>query len=329
MSLFSSRKKQTKKKHLFIAHQDPEDKNHDHENEHEHSHGHENEHEHEHEHNHEHHEHDHDHDHAHANYGHQGEFSLHKDVFSLMSHELRSPLSSIKSILHLLSKNVPADRRKKPRSEKRLEKRSEKQNQSPEELIQIAEQECDRLLLLINNSLDLVKMESNQFNLSPSWVNLHDVVHKSALSLVGLSDNLHISICCDEIPDDVEVYADENRMSQIFINLLSNAIKYSNQGDNIMVMCKPNEEGLCIKVIDHGQGITMREQKKVLSPFYQALNIEEPTIKGTGLGLTIANTLVKEHGGKLEINSTLGCGSTFYFTLPKWRKQELPLSKAS
>jgi len=102
--------------------------------------------------------------------------------------------------------------------------------------------------------------------------------------------------------------------------LISNAVKFSPRGGRVEVHCSPDpQQHLLIEVRDQGRGIAPQDQELIFQKFRQATSPENPLVKGTGLGLAIAKALVEEHGGTIGVRSTIGQGSTFYFTLPKWR----------
>ncbi|MCM2282126.1 MAG: cell wall metabolism sensor histidine kinase WalK [Bdellovibrionaceae bacterium] len=226
------------------------------------------------------------------------------DFLSITSHELRTPMTSIKGSLSLLTSGVMG----------KLDPQSEK-------LLKIAENETDRLIRLINDLLDLAKIEAGKLPLKGEWVVWDDLLHKTAQSLVGLANAAHVSIAVQPMPG-LEVYMDKDRMQQILTNLLSNSIKFSPPDGTVSLLTsKTRNFELLVQVRDQGIGIAPGDQELIFQKFRQGASAENPIVKGTGLGLAIARALVEEHGGTIGVHSEKNKGATFYFTLPRWRDQ--------
>lgn len=226
------------------------------------------------------------------------------DFLSITSHELRTPMTSIKGSLSLLTSGVMG----------RLEPQAEK-------LLKIAESETDRLIRLINDLLDLAKIEAGKLPLKGDWIHWDEMMHKTAQSLVGLANTAKVRIAVQPVPG-LEVYMDRDRMQQILTNLVSNSIKFSPEDGTVSVFTSKSRNGeLLVQVQDQGIGIAPEDQELIFQKFRQSSSPENPIVKGTGLGLTIARALVEEHGGTIGVHSEKGKGATFYFTLPKWRDQ--------
>jgi signal transduction histidine kinase len=233
------------------------------------------------------------------------------DFLSIASHELRTPLTSIKGSLSLLRSGVVGTI-----------------NEMAENLLQIAETETDRLIRLINDLLDLAKIEAQKLPLSQDWHGLPALVEQTLQSLNGLAAQAQVELVASQVPQ-IEVHVDKDRIHQVLTNLLSNAIKYSPKGAPVVVHCDLTQDNqLLIEVKDHGRGIDPQDQELIFQKFRQITNQKNPLVKGTGLGLAIAKAVVEEHGGQIGVKSQPGQGSTFYFMLPQWRfakveKQEL------
>lgn len=233
------------------------------------------------------------------------------DFLSIASHELRTPLTSIKGSLSLLRSGVVG-----------------KLNEMAENLLQIAETETDRLIRLINDILDLAKIEARKLPLSVNWHSLPDLIETTFQSLHGLAQQMQVELVSSQVPK-IEVYMDKDRVHQVLTNLLSNALKYSPKGAPVTVHCDLTAQNeLLIEVRDSGRGIDPQDQELIFQKFRQITNPKNPLVKGTGLGLAIAKAVVEEHGGQIGVKSQPGQGSVFYFTLPQWRfakveKQEL------
>jgi signal transduction histidine kinase len=224
------------------------------------------------------------------------------EFLNIASHELRTPMTSIKGSLGLLTSGAfgPLD---------------------PEisNMIGIAEKETDRLIRLINEILDLAKIEARQMPMKKSWVSIDSIVQQCVQGLEGLSKSADVPIVAMRAPT-MEVEVDKDRILQVLTNLLSNAIKYSPKGVPVEVQYETNGPGpIIISVCDKGRGIHPDEQAQIFEKFRQATNADNPLVKGTGLGLAIAKALVEQHQGHIGVQSDLGEGSKFYFTLPNWR----------
>jgi signal transduction histidine kinase len=222
------------------------------------------------------------------------------DFLSIASHELRTPLTSIKGSLSLMRSGVVGP-----------------MNDMSDNLLNIAEKETDRLIRLINDILDLAKIEAQKLSLQRDWRSLNQLVESCLDSLQGLAGQAEVHLACELTPP-LEAYMDNDRIQQVLTNLLSNAIKFSPKGKVVTVRASINDEQqLLIEVQDQGRGIEPQDRELIFQKFRQASS--NPLVKGTGLGLAIARALVEEHGGQIDVRSTPGYGSTFFFTLPEWR----------
>lgn len=224
------------------------------------------------------------------------------EFLSIASHELRTPLTSLKGSLGLLRSGVI-------------------ESFSPQslKLIQIAESETDRLIRLINDILDLAKIEARKLPLSLDWESLPELIKKTTTSLEGLAQAAKVKII-SELSLNIEAYMDPDRIQQVLTNLISNAIKHSPEGSVVKVITHLDENHILhIEVIDSGKGIAPEDQELIFQKFRQITGPNNPLVKGTGLGLSIAKALVEEHGGQIGLTSQVHQGCRFYFTLPKWR----------
>lgn len=224
------------------------------------------------------------------------------EFLSIASHELRTPLTSIKGSLSLMRSGVAG-----------------KLDEMLTNLLTIAENETDRLIRLINDILDLAKIEARKLPLHQDWKPFNELVNVSLKSLQGLAGQAEVKLESAAMPP-LEAYMDDDRIQQVLTNLLSNAVKFSPKGTSVVVKCSINESSaLLIEVKDQGRGIAPEDQDAIFQKFRQASNQKNPLVKGTGLGLAIAKALVEQHGGEIGVTSIPGEGSTFYFTLPEWR----------
>lgn len=232
--------------------------------------------------------------------------SAKSEFLSIASHELRTPMTSIKGSLSLLASGVVGQ----------LDVGSLR-------LIKIAEGETDRLIRLINDLLDLAKIESGGLPLHLNWVQWDEFCGKTLDGLTGLAHKADVRLELVSLPA-IEVNIDRDRLQQVLTNLVSNAVKFSPKGGAVRVTLSRAKTGeLVVSVTDSGPGIKAEDREMIFEKFRQGTSAANPLVKGTGLGLAIAKALVAEHGGSIGVESTVGVGSTFWFSLPKWRENEI------
>lgn len=225
------------------------------------------------------------------------------EFVSIASHELRTPLTSIKGSLGILSNGIVGE-----------------MNEEALNLLNIAEHETDRLVRLINDLLDLAKMESNTFALNKEWLPVQTLCENTLNSLVGLAQSADVGLEIRRPEENIEAHFDKDRIQQVITNLASNAIKFSPKKAKVFVSYYINDNAqLEIGVTDQGPGIPQQDQQLIFEKFRQGAESASKLVKGTGLGLAISKALVEEHGGSINVTSQNGKGSTFYFTLPDWR----------
>ncbi|MBM3151030.1 MAG: GAF domain-containing protein [Chloroflexi bacterium] len=220
-----------------------------------------------------------------------------------MSHELRTPLNSIIGFSRVILKGIDGPV-------------SDLQQQDLNAIYNSGQ----HLLRLINDILDLSKIEAGKMELAFDEVNVGDTINSVVPTITGLIKDKPIKLK-KNIPTDLPIIrADPMRLRQVLINLLSNAAKFTDEGTiNVEAGVKPSADGqmeIVVSVSDTGPGIAPEDQAKLFQPFSQV--DASPTRKtgGTGLGLSISRHLVDMHGGRIGIHSSAGKGSTFYFTLP-------------
>lgn len=224
------------------------------------------------------------------------------EFYSTISHELRSPLSSIRGSLGLIEGGAMGD--------------------IPEdvgELIQIAKRNCDRLMRLVNDILDAKKIEAGKLQVKKMPLQSTELV-TGAIELVRpLADEAKIKISADNI-SQCEILGDSDRVVQILTNLLSNAIKYSPEGAAVEVFTAQAINGssylrFCVR--DKGPGIASEQLGKLFSEFQQLDASNTRKVGGTGLGLAISKSLVEALDGQIGVENQPGKGATFWFELPK------------
>lgn len=222
-----------------------------------------------------------------------------KDEFvSTVSHELRTPLTSIAGSLGLLAGGAAGALPEKAAR-----------------LIQIAQANSQRLVRLINDILDMEKIESGQLRLELVSLDLRDLARRSVEGVQGYADDLGVSLMQPE-GDPVMVRGDADRLTQVITNLLSNALKFSPQGGEVRVNVDPETRVARLSVADDGPGIPDGFRARIFSKFAQADGSDTRAKGGTGLGLVIAREIAERHGGRLWFESAEGIGTTFHLDLP-------------
>ena len=175
------------------------------------------------------------------------------------------------------------------------------------------EEQVDRLTTLINMLLDTSRINEGELALHREVININDLVSKQVEELRSLTHNhrLIVKLCSYS-----EVSVDTERLNQVFTNLISNAFKYSPKGGDIIIECESLKNEIRISVKDKGIGIPESVKEKVFDRFFRTEETKAKNFPGIGLGLYITAAIVRRHGGKIWVESEVGKGSTFYFTLP-------------
>jgi two-component system cell cycle sensor histidine kinase PleC len=217
-----------------------------------------------------------------------------------MSHELRTPLNAIIGFSKLLSEQ----------GQRNL---STKQVEDYAGLIHDA---AGHLLSVINNILDISKIQSGKCTMDTREVNLGEVVRASASSFSLMAENASVVLDVQLAPALPLIEGDSVRLRQVFTNLISNALKFTRSGGTVEVIAVPVEAGAMVSVRDSGVGMTAEEVSVALTPFGQADGGHARWREGTGLGLPIARALVQLHGGELHIESQKNVGTTVNVVLP-------------
>ncbi len=236
------------------------------------------------------------------------------NLVAMVSHELRTPLTAIKGSLALLTDG-------------KLENQAEY-----EEFQHIALANTNRLIELINNLLDLSKIESGSVFYEHGTFYLRALLERCVDTLSGYARRNGVELRLEVAPEITEVSGDATKMEQVIINLLSNAVKFSPGGGEIKVSAALVGDEYVVSVVDHGLGIPSEEMEKIFEKFYQVDMTPVRRIGGSGLGLAICKAIVEGHGGRIWVESALGEGSTFSFSLPRLRTRknlELPLARRS
>ncbi len=221
-----------------------------------------------------------------------------------MSHELRTPLNAIIGF-SLVMKD---------------EMMGALENRKYREYAGDIHESSNHLLTVISDILDISKIEAGELNLDESVISLPKVVEACRLLLTDSIRQKNLRLLVD-IPDDLpRLRADTTRIKQIIINFLSNATKFTSANGTVWLDCEKDSEGMFVlRVRDSGIGIAQEDIAKVLEPFGQVDDIMTRTHEGTGLGLSLCNSLIEQHGGKMTLESTPGVGTTVTAYFPAWR----------
>ena len=224
------------------------------------------------------------------------------DFLANMSHELRTPLNAIIGFSEVISNQLfgPIV------NEKYLE------------YIRDIHTSSLHLLSIINDVLDMSKIEAGKVELAKEVVQIQNVISEVMRMVHERARTRDIELTAELPDEDVEIWADERSMKQIFLNLLSNAIKFSNEGGRIYVRIVADRSDVAVlEIEDHGIGMSPEDQERALQPFGQAKPATTRNYGGTGLGLPITKGLVEAHGGTLTIDSRAGCGTLVRIVLPR------------
>jgi signal transduction histidine kinase len=225
--------------------------------------------------------------------------SKHKSEFlANMSHELRTPLNAIlgytELILDKIYGNVP---------------------EQIQEVLERVEQNGRHLLSLINDVLDLSKIEAGHLTLSLNDYSMKEVVQTVVTAVESLAAEKNLELKVTVSPEVDYGKGDEQRISQVLMNLVGNAIKFTEEGQ-VKVEATASKDNFVVSVSDTGPGLSEADQQKIFEEFHQVDGSSTRKKGGTGLGLAIAKRIVEMHGGHIWVDSTLGKGSTFFFALP-------------
>ncbi|MGD8530875.1 MAG: ATP-binding protein, partial [Syntrophobacterales bacterium] len=232
--------------------------------------------------------------------GHELEIaSKHKsDFLANMSHELRTPLNAIlgytELILDKIYGNVP---------------------EQIQEVLERVEQNGRHLLSLINDVLDLSKIEAGQLTLSLADYSMKEVIHTVVTAVESLAAEKNLELKVSVSPEVDYGKGDQQRISQVLMNLVGNAIKFTEAGE-VEVDATASNDTFVVSVSDTGPGLSEGDQERIFEEFHQVDASSTRTKGGTGLGLAIAKRIVEMHGGRIWVESTSGKGSTFSFTIP-------------
>ncbi|MFJ5954465.1 ATP-binding protein [Paenarthrobacter sp. NPDC092416] len=224
------------------------------------------------------------------------------DFLATVNHELRTPLTSITAYLDMIRDGsggpVP---------------------EGIEKMLDVIARNSDRLRRLITDMLTVSKQDGSSLNLKP--VDIAQLLQVVVATLRPQAESRHVSVDFDEGAEDIEVTADEAQLEQVFTNIVANAIKFTPEGGKVGITSersasKDGGRSVLIRVADTGLGIPEHDLPHVLTRFFRASNATSTAVPGSGLGLAIAHDIISRHMGRLELDSTLGAGTTVSVELP-------------
>lgn len=221
------------------------------------------------------------------------QLNRHKDEFiGMASHELKTPLTSIKANLQLLQRRLA--------------------DNSNSNFINIAVKQVGKLSSLISNLLDVSKIEAGKLQLDHTLFDMNSLILEC---IDSIGQGTSHAIIYKECKDGVMIHGDRLRIEHVIINLLSNAVKYSPLADQIIVECYNKDSNMVVCIKDFGIGIPKSKWDKIFSRFYRVEGLAL-TFSGLGIGLYISHDIIDRHKGKMWVKSEEGKGSSFYFSLP-------------
>jgi PAS domain S-box-containing protein len=222
------------------------------------------------------------------------------EFISTVSHELRTPLTSIRGSLGLLAGGVLGTLSEKAAS-----------------MVKIAHQNSERLVRIINDILDIEKIEAGKLELHSQRVGLDALLEQAVEVNQSYADKYQVRLRLEPLPQALAVSADPDRLMQVIANLVSNAAKFSSPGSTVHIRASAHDGRVRVEVEDHGTGIPEEFRPHVFEKFAQADGSTSRCFEGTGLGLSITRQLVEAMGGAIGFQSALGQGTTFHIELPR------------
>jgi two-component system sensor histidine kinase KdpD len=217
-----------------------------------------------------------------------------------VSHELRTPLAGIKAYATALLRTDV--------------KRSDRMQR---EYLSAIDQDCDRLTTLVEESLDMSRIGAGMPGLNREALSPSKVIERAIGAMRPVAKRRVILREAD--PDLPPAWGDRERVHQVLGNLLSNALKFSKSSSRVTISARVVGADIQFAVADEGMGLHQDEFERIFEPFYRGDGSSAGRPRGTGLGLAICKGIVEAHGGRIWVESEVGTGSTFYFTLPKHR----------
>ena len=225
---------------------------------------------------------------------------LKNDVVATIAHEFRTPLTSLRMAVHLCTEQVAG-----PLTEKQAE------------LLHAAREDCDRLQAMVDDLLDMSRIESGRVELYPLPTSTGVLAESAVEQFKAEAEAKGVRLSADITIPEVKVLADHERVGHVFANLVGNALRHTQRDGSVILGASITNGAVRFTVTDTGKGIPKEYQERIFEKFFQ---VPESGPKGIGLGLYIAREIVRGHGGDIGVESEPGRGSTFWFTLPRETK---------
>ncbi len=228
--------------------------------------------------------------------------TMRNDFIASISHELRTPMTSIRGFIDgILDDVIPPEKQ--------------------EHYLRIVKDEITRMNTLVNDLLDVARLQSGKVKLDMAPCRLNELIQNTALKLEPIINEKEIQIITDLKAKNCDVYIDKPSIERVLINLIQNAVKFTEKGGSITLRTEPEDkEKVRVTVEDTGAGISEEELPFIFEKFYKVDKSRGLDKKGTGLGLSIVKNILSSHGQSIRAESTVGHGSRFIFTLPIYRK---------
>src|SRR3954468_11217449 len=223
------------------------------------------------------------------------------DFVSVVSHELRTPLTSIRGSLGLIAGGVAGELPEKVRT-----------------LVEIASKSCDRLVRLINDILDVEKIESGKMGFYFAPVELAPLLQRAVEDNRAYAEGYGVVLRVAATAAGARVWGDPDRLLQVMTNLISNGVKFSPRGGTVEIATARGIGDVRISVTDHGRGIQSEFRQRIFERFAQSDSSSTREKGGTGLGLSISRAIIERHHGRIGFTSEPGVATTFYCDLPEW-----------
>jgi PAS domain S-box-containing protein len=236
--------------------------------------------------------------------------AMKSEFISIVSHELRTPLTSIQGVIGLMLGGVLGEFSEKAR-----------------DMLTIAHHNCERLIRLINDILDIEKIEAGKMEFKLTTIELNQFASEALLINQPYADKFEVKLKLKPWPSKIFVTADSDRLQQVFTNLISNAAKFSPRDAKVWIKIAFADGNATIKVRDFGPGIPDAFQKSIFQKFSQADSTASRAKGGTGLGLSISKAIVEKSGGSISFETEINKGTTFIVTLPA--REEKPYSSTN
>ncbi|MEH7347621.1 cell wall metabolism sensor histidine kinase WalK [Gottfriedia acidiceleris] len=226
-----------------------------------------------------------------------------RDFVSNVSHELRTPLTTMRSYLEALSDGAWENKEIAPK------------------FLQVTQDETERMIRLVNDLLQLSKLDSTEYRLMKDWVNFTELFNR-IIDRHEMSKSQEVSFKREFISKTRFVFIDEDKITQVLDNIISNALKYSPEGGTVTYRIKESRDQILVSITDEGMGIPKENLSKIFDRFYRVDKARSRQVGGTGLGLALAKEMIYAHDGHIWAKSEEGKGTTVYFTLPVADDQE-------